>query len=382
MATLPVLTFSAFSAAAVAMAYLVYFRNYNKATFMYLLYAHTPVGRMFHASAIDKHRQALEGSSPASALAKLSGPKYNFNTKNALVRIVPFLSDNYAYILVCKATKTAAIVDPADAQVVFSALEGLERDLGTPVKVSSILTTHYHHDHAGGNKEIVSLLEHKLGGSNIDLQVIGGANETFPGVAGATRHVKHGDKIQVGNLTVNCLEVPCHTWGSVLFLCENLCFTGDYLFSGGCGRFFEGGAKDFCDSLNRSVVPLSDDVLMFPGHEYTVSNLKFAKKVLTSNADVDARLEQAMALRNEDVPTIPSSFGDERKYNVFIRAADQQLLDETLINRTMELVAEAKELSVSSGTDRHDKSTSKISLSDEPSNVEVVRALRALKDRA
>jgi hydroxyacylglutathione hydrolase len=113
---------------------------------------------------------------------------------------------------------------------------------------------------------------------DLGLRVIGGKNETFPGVAGSTVLVSEGDVIKVGNLKVDVIDVPCHTWGSVAFKAQNLIFVGDFLFSGGAGRFFEGGAADFVKSRQK-LDALPEDTLIFPGHEYTVSNLEFASRI-------------------------------------------------------------------------------------------------------
>jgi len=247
----------------------LYRAKYDKGSLMYLLYARTPLGRYLHQSELAKARlkqpqRPLVGfpprpeRPPAKQMEALT-----HETGRALVRIVPFLSDNYAYIVMCKATKECAVVDPADPETVFRAVAELQQDVGGGIRVRTVLTTHYHADHAGGNNEFVKLLK---GVSETDVvEVVGGVNEKYPGIQGMTRGVKHGDTVQVGQLAIRCLDVPCHTWGSVMFLADQLLFTGDYLFSGGCGKFFEGGAQDFCTSLERSVNSLPDDVLIFPG---------------------------------------------------------------------------------------------------------------------
>jgi hydroxyacylglutathione hydrolase len=361
----------------------MYFRNYNKASILYLLYARTPIGRFYHNAAIKAARQKKQetlATGQERTMSKQLSSAYTYESARALVRIVPFLSDNYAYILVCKATHQVAVVDPADAEVVAQSVQDLQVELGSqkPLRVTTVLTTHYHSDHAGGNKDFVKRITDVF--QNTKIEVVGGANESWPGVQAATRFVKHGDQLRVGDLTITCLDVPCHTWGSVLFLTENLCFTGDYLFSAGCGRFFEGGAKDFCSSLAKSVNSLGDDVMMFPGHEYTVSNLKFATKVLPDDETIKRRLEQAIETRKAGDPTVPSSMGDERQINIFLRAGDSKLYSADLVMQVKQLVASAP-LTVSSGADKHDPSTFTVKIEDDRDVVQIVRAIRALKDR-
>jgi hypothetical protein len=120
--------------------------------------------------------------------------------------------------------------------------------------------------------------------------------------------------------------------------------------------------------------------MMFTRHEYTVSNLKFATKVLPDNETIKRRLEQAIETRKAGDPTVPSSMGDERQINIFLRAGDSKLYSADLVTQVKQLVASAP-LTVSSGADKHDPSTFTVKIEDDTDVVQIVRAIRALKDR-
>src|SRR5882757_6534084 len=164
------------------------------------------------------------------------------------MRIVPIpcLSDNYAYLLVCRETKEAAIVDVSEAGSVLTAIEqgaGTQesrRDVNASsredVRIVAILSTHHHHDHVGGNEEVRS----KLG---ID-RVYGHASVRGR-IPGQTQYLQEGESFEIGRLKVKVLHIPGHTLGAVAYVVSHehddpAVFTGDTLFIGGCGRLFEG----------------------------------------------------------------------------------------------------------------------------------------------
>lgn len=163
------------------------------------------------------------------------------------VRILPALSDNYMYLLVDEETREAAIVDPVNPDTVMRAVEE------EGVVLTTVLTTHHHWDHAGGNKEMVA----KMPG----LDVIGGDTR----IDGVTRLVQHGDTLRVGGLQVSCLFTPCHTTGHICYYVtrpaapDRIVFTGDTLFLGGCGRFFEGNAEQMHENMVNILGQLPPD---------------------------------------------------------------------------------------------------------------------------
>ncbi|KAA8492485.1 Hydroxyacylglutathione hydrolase, mitochondrial [Porphyridium purpureum] len=229
---------------------------------------------------------------------------------------VPILSDNYSYLVIDRARKTAAAVDPAEPQVVVR--EANARGY----RITSVITTHHHWDHAGGNAEIRQLLGKQ------DLEIIGGVGEDIPF---ANVYMKDGDehKLKDSSLSIRAILTPCHTRGHVSFTVANpsssgpgaALFCGDTLFIGGCGRFFEGSAKDMVASLAK-LRKLPADTLVFCGHEYTISNLKFAAHVEAENEKVHSMLEWAKEQVARGDFTVPSTMGGELQYNPFMRCQE------------------------------------------------------------
>jgi hydroxyacylglutathione hydrolase len=221
---------------------------------------------------------------------------------------VPVLSDNYAYLLIDERDKIAAAVDPAEPKKVLAAAE----KEGVPIK--AIYTTHHHWDHAGGNEELLKALP--------GTPVYGG-DDRIPGL---THKVKSAEMLQLGSTDVEILFTPCHTAGHVLFLAgrdrsPRALFSGDTLFIGGCGRFFEGTAQQMHHALLEVCGQLPNDTLVYCGHEYTVKNLQFAASVEKDNEDLKAKLRWAEERRSQDppLPTIPSTIIDELQCNPFMR---------------------------------------------------------------
>ena len=183
-------------------------------------------------------------------------------TPNFSVTVLHALSDNFMYLIVDNATKHAALVDPADAEVAMRTAN----DMGVQIKF--ILTTHHHFDHAGGNNDVKKLVP--------DVEVIGGDD-----VQGMTRKVSDGESFNVGNLRISCVHTPAHTNGHMSYLAQDptaanspaAIFTGDALFVGGCGRFFEGGPEQMLDGTTK-LGALSPTTLVYCGHEYTIKNLQ------------------------------------------------------------------------------------------------------------
>mmetsp|Transcript_32268 Transcript_32268/g.44299 ORF Transcript_32268/g.44299 Transcript_32268/m.44299 type:complete len:278 (-) Transcript_32268:82-915(-) len=242
---------------------------------------------------------------------------------------VPVLDDNYAYLLVDNKTKTCAAIDPAQPKKVLSAAK--ERGLS----VSMILTTHHHFDHAEGNEEFLQLLKNE-GGEKIP--VFGGDER----VQAVNKIVKEGEEIWIGgeNVKVSVRSSPCHTTGHLLFFAEQIekregeekkregdpvVFTGDTLFIGGCGRFFEGTPEQMDQALNVILSSLPDNTLVYCGHEYTVANLLFAIGVEPNNAQLQAKLKECQEKRRESKFTIPSTIGQEKSFNPFMRIDSEEI---------------------------------------------------------
>jgi len=236
------------------------------------------------------------------------------------VRILPALTDNYMYLVVDEATKEAAIVDPVTPEVVVEAVK--EEN----VSLTTVLTTHHHWDHAGGNAKLVQLLSH------LNLSVLGGDDR----IDCLTRKVGHGDKLKVGGLDVTCMFTPCHTTGHICYFFTGggdtpSVFTGDTLFLGGCGRFFEGTADQMHEALVGKLAKLPDETRVFFGHEYSVNNLKYALHVEPDNDAVMAKLAECKKLRTRSPPeaTTPSTIGEEKSYNPFMRVEEASVQKHT-----------------------------------------------------
>lgn len=238
-----------------------------------------------------------------------SGPKA-VQREAMQVRILPALSDNYMYLLVDPATMEAAVVDPVDPDSVVAAAaeEG--------VTLTTLLTTHHHWDHAGGNGELIK----KVAG----LKVVGGDDR----IDGLTQKVGHGDTLQVGGLAITCLYTPCHTSGHICYYVtqgsDKAVFTGDTLFLGGCGRFFEGTAPEMQRALGEVLGSLPSETQVYCGHEYSLQNLAFGAHVEPGNQAIQDKIawcRQQRALA-PPLPTVPSTIEEEKAINPFMRVGE------------------------------------------------------------
>ncbi|XP_068885643.1 hydroxyacylglutathione hydrolase-like protein isoform X4 [Aphelocoma coerulescens] len=223
------------------------------------------------------------------------------------VKVISVLEDNYMYLVIEESTRDAVAVDAA---VPKRLLEIIRKE---DVVLRAILTTHHHWDHARGNEELAQLFP--------GLHVFG-ADER---IGALTHKVTHGQELTFGAIRVRCLFTPCHTSGHMCyFMWEDdspdapALFSGDTLFVGGCGQFFEGTAEQMHANLTQILGTLPKDTKVFCGHECTVRNLKFALKVEPENEMVKEKL--AWARRDdEDLPTVPSTLQEEFLYNPFLR---------------------------------------------------------------
>jgi hydroxyacylglutathione hydrolase len=235
---------------------------------------------------------------------------------------LPAFSDNYIWMLHDGAK--ALVVDPGDAAVVFEALKRLS------LRLETILVTHHHVDHTGG----VDALRDATGAA-----VFGPLTETMPE---PIRRLQGADKMQAMGLTFDVIDVPGHTSGHIAYYCNQvdgtpLLFCGDTLFSGGCGRLFEGTPAQMLTSLNK-LAALPGHTRVCCTHEYTLSNLKFARAVEPNNAELIQYQKNCEALREANRPTLPSTISRELQINPFLRS-DQvevvhaaQQLDPTAID--------------------------------------------------
>ncbi|KAH9640711.1 hypothetical protein HF086_007282 [Spodoptera exigua] len=225
------------------------------------------------------------------------------------VKILPALKDNYMYLLVDRATNEAAVVDPVETKTVLQAVQDHQ------VKLTTVLTTHHHWDHAGGNEELAKQVP--------GIEVYGGDDR----IGALTKKVEHNTIFNVGNLLVQCLFTPCHTMGHICYYVTTPeeGSDGDTLFLAGCGRFFEGNAEQMYNAFSI-LGSLPDNTKVYCGHEYTLQNLKFAAHVEPSNEEVIKKIAWSEQRREEGKPTVPSTIGEEKKYNPFMRVSELPVL--------------------------------------------------------
>ncbi|MEI9947684.1 MAG: hydroxyacylglutathione hydrolase [Pseudomonadota bacterium] len=228
------------------------------------------------------------------------------------VTIVPCLSDNYAYVLLAPGSKRAVVVDPGEAEPVERALGQLGVTLG------AILATHHHGDHVGGN----SALAQRFPG----IKVFGYVSDRGR-IPAQTDFVEHGAAVDVEGLSFRALHIPGHTLGAVAYAGEGAVFTGDTLFAAGCGRLFEGTPAQMYESLNVTLAALPETTLVYCGHEYTASNLRFAAHMEPENAAVAEKAARVAEQRARGEATVPSTLAEEKATNPFMRVGSPAIIE-------------------------------------------------------
>lgn len=230
---------------------------------------------------------------------------------NITIQAINAFFDNYIWCI--HDSENAIIVDPGQADPVLQYLT--ENDL----KLSAILVTHHHPDHVGGIEKLKEVFT--------DLTVIGFSQARYPGIEEA---YSDGDAFERLGLSFRVLEVPGHTLDHIAYVTHvndtPRLFSGDTLFSGGCGRLFEGSAEQMHRSLAKFKA-LPANTLVYCAHEYTLSNLKFAMSLMPENSDLKLYTTECEERREKKQSTIPSTLDTELKINPFLRESDPEIID-------------------------------------------------------
>lgn len=221
-----------------------------------------------------------------------------------IIRIHAF-TDNYIWLLTDSNYRFAYVVDPGDAQPVIQTLHRHH------IELIGILITHHHFDHTGG---IVQLK------NEFNCVVYGPDNSDIVGV---DHKLAHGDTFELAELgfAFSIIKIPGHTLDHIAYYSKPMLFCGDTLFACGCGRMFEGQPEQFSNSLN-TIANLPDDTVIYCAHEYTQSNINFARSVDEQNSILNLRYEMTAKHRKNEIATVPSCLSLERATNPFLRTAD------------------------------------------------------------
>ena len=211
---------------------------------------------------------------------------------------------NYIYLLHCKATGETAAIDPTYAQPVLDALKT------KGWRLDYILNTHHHHDHTDGNAELKAAT---------GCTIIGNAQDARR-IPEIDKGVSEGDEVRIGALHAQILDIPGHTLGHIAFYfsAHSLLFSGDTLFSMGCGRMFEGTPAQMVASFAK-LTALPDDTIICAAHEYSVDNAAFALRYEPNNPALQDRAEAVSTLQAKGKPTVPVLLSSEKATNPFIR---------------------------------------------------------------
>ena len=221
------------------------------------------------------------------------------------IEIIKCLEDNFSYLLIDELTKSTIVIDPSEAKPIINKIESLN------LKLRFIMNTHHHYDHVGGNKELKKLYNAKVIGFNEDKHRIPEIDISL----------KNDETWKDGKFEAKVFHIPGHTSGHICFYFfnENALFSGDTLFSLGCGRVFEGTHEQMFNSLQLlKNLPIETEI--YCGHEYTLKNSDFCLKHDPENKALISKIEFIKNRLAKGQPTIPSTLEEELQTNIFLRS--------------------------------------------------------------
>lgn len=236
----------------------------------------------------------------------------NTSTQDIVVVPIPAFNDNYIWAIGRDTQADIILVDPGDAQVCINYIESYEKQL------VAILVTHHHADHIGGIAKLKAYCAQK----SWPLTIYGPELDPVP--CDVKVNQTHRVNISSLGLTFSILDIPGHTHGHIAYLSSNHLFCGDTLFSGGCGRIFEGTPAQMFTSLNK-LKELPETTLVYCAHEYTLANLNFALAVEPSNKALINYQNKILLLRENNQISLPSSIKQEKLINPFLRGEQSEI---------------------------------------------------------
>ena len=243
------------------------------------------------------------------------------------IEIISCLDNNYSYLIHEQKTNTVVIVDPSEFEPCDEIIKNKYK------KLDYILNTHHHYDHVGGNKELKKKYNSTIFGFE-------GDKNRIPCI---DKFLNDNQNFQIGDLNFSVIFIPGHTKGHIAFYLkdEKIIFTGDTLFSLGCGRIFEGTHKQMFDSINK-LKKLPKETKIYCGHEYTKKNLEFCIKYEPNNKYLEKKKDWIDVQIRSKSPTIPVTIDDELKTNIFLRCNEQSVKNALNLDNSSELEIFAK----------------------------------------
>ena len=221
------------------------------------------------------------------------------------IEIIPCLQDNYCYLIIDEKRNIACAIDPGEASPIINFLKNKK------IQLKYILNTHHHHDHIGGNSELKN---------KYDLKIVGFKNDRKR-IPDIDILVEDNEVWKEDGFEAKILHVPGHTSGHICFYFfkEKLIFTGDTLFSLGCGRIFEGTYSQMYNSLKK-IKYLPEETKVFCGHEYTKQNAEFCIAQDKDNEKLKNKISEINDKIRNNFPTVPSTIKEELECNIFLKS--------------------------------------------------------------